>query len=358
MQYLASFSALFAGNSYLQGMQVSAVPDELDLQIVHSLQIHPRASWSLLAEVLSVDAVTVARRWARLEACGLAWVTAYPQLADARNAISAIVEVETVAGAAHAVAGELMPDPRVVNIKHTAGARDLMLTLQAAGLESLAAHVTGRIAAIPAVRATRTHVVTLIAADGTHWRLRSLDQEQCARLQRSVPPAHSRPASPWQEPDRRLLLLLSTDGRMSVRKLAEQAQMSAPAVRRRLDALIGSRITLRCDLSRSTSGWPVSATYFASVPARYLNETSAALATVQEVRSCAVTAGPHNLIIDVWLRSLADVYALEAHLSSRFSRLEVQDRSVVLSTVKHMGRLLDGEGRSVGVVPADLWSAQ
>jgi hypothetical protein len=34
----------------------------------------------------------------------------------------------------------------------------------------------------------------------------------------------------------------------------------------------------------------------------------------------------------------------------------VYDRSVVLSTVKHMGRLLDAEGRSVGVVPAGLWS--
>jgi DNA-binding Lrp family transcriptional regulator len=340
----------------LKKVQVPDIHDDLDLQIAHALQIHPRAPWSLLGEVLNVDAVTVARRWARLTAHGLAWVTAYPQLANSGNVISAVIEVETDAGTSQTVARELMRDPQVVTVKHTAGARDLLLTVHVTGLQALADHVAGRIAAIPAVRATRTHVVTLIAADGTHWQLRSLDNEQRDRLRRAVLPVHVGPVSPWQEPDRQLLSLLSTDGRMPVRKLAERTQLSAPTIRRRLDTLIGSRITLRCDLSRSASGWPVSATYFASVPARYLQETSGALASVQEVRSCAVVAGPHNLIIDVWLRNLADVYALEAHLSSRLPRLTVHDRSVVLSTVKHMGRLLDGEGRSVGVVAADLWS--
>jgi len=61
--------------------------------------------------------------------------------------------------------------------------------------------------------------------------------------------------------------------------------------------------------------------------------------------------GPHNLVIDVWLRALADVHAFEVHLSRRLPRLTIDDRSVVLRTVKHMGRLLDRDGRCVGVVP-------
>ncbi|MFE2180271.1 hypothetical protein [Streptomyces sp. NPDC059455] len=36
---------------------------------------------------------------------------------------------------------------------------------------------------------------------------------------------------------------------------------------------------------------------------------------------------------------------------SRSVRLTIDDRSLVLRTVKHMGRLLDEDGRSVGVVP-------
>jgi hypothetical protein len=91
------------------------------------------------------------------------------------------------------------------------------------------------------------------------------------------------------------------------------------------------------------------------VPSERAHETTEALGRVPEVRSCAIFAGPHNVIIDVWLRGLTDVYALEAHLSGRISQLAIHDRCVVLATVKHMGRLLDHNGRCVGTVPMDLW---
>ncbi|MGY0488641.1 hypothetical protein [Streptomyces sp. WG-D5] len=67
--------------------------------------------------------------------------------------------------------------------------------------------------------------------------------------------------------------------------------------------------------------------------------------------SGTAAAGPHNLVVDVWLRSLADVHSFEAHLSRRLPRLTIHDRSVVLRTVKHMGHLLDHAGRATGVVP-------
>ncbi|MET7931392.1 Lrp/AsnC ligand binding domain-containing protein [Streptomyces sp. NPDC005349] len=87
--------------------------------------------------------------------------------------------------------------------------------------------------------------------------------------------------------------------------------------------------------------------------ADHAEETSQVLAGLREVRSCAITAGPHNLVVDVWLRTLHDVHAFEAHVSRRLPRLTVTatDRSVVLRTVKHMGRLLGRDGHSVGVVP-------
>ena len=79
------------------------------------------------------------------------------------------------------------------------------------------------------------------------------------------------------------------------------------------------------------------------------------LSSALEVRSCAVTAGPHNLVIDVGLRALDDVHAFEAHLSRRLPKLSIQDRSVVLRTVKHMGRLLDpADGHCTAVVPIRL----
>lgn len=125
-------------------------------------------------------------------------------------------------------------------------------------------------------------------------------------------------------------------------------------MRRRLQSLLATRLSLRCDLARPLSGWPLSAVYFTSVPGQFAAETSRALADVREIRSCAIAAGPHNLVIDVWLRALNNVHAFEAHLSRRLPRLTVADRSVVLRTVKHVCRLLDRDGRCVDVVPLRL----
>ncbi|WP_234357004.1 Lrp/AsnC ligand binding domain-containing protein [Streptomyces sp. NBRC 110028] len=91
--------------------------------------------------------------------------------------------------------------------------------------------------------------------------------------------------------------------------------------------------------------------YFASAPARYLREATRVLAGMREVRSCSITAGPHNVVIDVWLRAMSDVHGFEAHVARQVPHLAIDDRSVVLRTVKHMGRLLDRDGRCVGVVP-------
>jgi DNA-binding Lrp family transcriptional regulator len=327
--------------------------DELDRGVVHALQVNPRASWALVGEVLGVDPVTAARRWRRLEQGGLAWVTAYPRLTDARIMVTGVIEVDTEPGAAEDVAHALADDPAVPNVKLTAGGRDVVASVQTRTLDELSRLSGSLFRPIPDVRATRTHVSTGLPTEGSRWRLRSLDAVQTERLEQEATPGPTGSPVParWDALDARLLELLSVDGRMSLRDLSAASDAPLTTVRRRVGSLLASRLLLRCDLARPLSGWPLSAVYFASVPGQYLEETSRALSQVPEVRSCAITAGPHNLVVDVWLRTLHDVHTFEAHLSRRLPRLTVADRSVVLRTVKHMGRLLDRGGRSVGVVP-------
>ncbi|MFC4501137.1 MULTISPECIES: Lrp/AsnC family transcriptional regulator [Streptomyces] len=326
--------------------------DELDRAVVHALQIRPRAPWKLVGEVLGVNPVTAARRWHRLTEAGLAWVTAYPRLTNSRIVVTAVVEVDTEPGVADDVARALAASPEVSNIKLTAGGRDLVASVQTRTLDELAGLTTHLFQRTPGIRATRTHVSTGLPTEGSRWRLRSLDAAQAARIEAALPePAAVAAEAGWDSLDDRLLELLSTDGRMSLRDLAAATGTSLTTLRRRLQSLLASRLVLRCDLARPLSGWPLSAVYFASVPGQYVEETSRALAAVREVRSCSITAGPHNLVVDVWLRALHDVHAFEAHLSRQLPRLTVDDRSVVLRTVKHMGRLLDRDGRCTGVVP-------
>ncbi|WP_258052566.1 Lrp/AsnC family transcriptional regulator [Streptomyces sp. Ru73] len=342
-------------NTPAQGAQEFAASglDELDRGIVQALQIHPRAPWTLVGEVLGINSVTAARRWQRLRDAGLAWVTAYPRLTDPRLVVSGVVEVDTEPGAAQHVADALARQPAVVNIKITAGGRDLVLSVQARGLDQLEDLTARLFRGTAGVRATRTHVFTGVPTEGSRWRLRSLDDEQCARLEAAAPrlAVTGGAADDGDALDARLVELLSIDGRMSVRELAATAGAAQTTVRRRLQALVPDRVSLRCDVARPLSGWPLSAVYFASVPSRHLDVVSRTLVGVREVRSCAITAGPHNLVVDVWLRALTDVHAFETHLTRQLPRLTIDDRSVVLRTVKHMGHLLDRGGCCVGIVP-------
>ncbi len=52
--------------------------DELDLAIVHALQIQPRVPWVRVGQVLEVAAVPVAPRWERLAGARAAWAHGSP----------------------------------------------------------------------------------------------------------------------------------------------------------------------------------------------------------------------------------------------------------------------------------------
>ena len=65
-------------------------------------------------------------------------------------------------------------------------------------------------------------------------------------------------------------------------------------------------------------------------------------------------AGPHNLILDVWLRGVHDVHRLEAHLEQEMAHLRFRRRpGCVLRTEKNVGRVLDRRGYSVTAVPME-----
>lgn len=54
----------------------SRTPDRLDLQILHALQVAPRAPFARIATVLDVSEQTVARRYQRMRGAGIVRVTA------------------------------------------------------------------------------------------------------------------------------------------------------------------------------------------------------------------------------------------------------------------------------------------
>ncbi|MEU5845989.1 Lrp/AsnC family transcriptional regulator [Saccharopolyspora shandongensis] len=329
--------------------------DELDRSILHALQISPRATWTEIGGVLGVDSATVGRRWERLHAAGLAWTTCYPGMRLAGSICMAFIEIDVQSGQQVAVGRELATYPQVITVEHMAGGRDLLITVMIRDLGALSELLSDRISPLAGVVRTRAALGTKVFTEGSSWRLRALTPSQQRRLARPTA-TDLPPATDLEERDRRLITALSRNGRVTAVELAQETGLNAPSVRRRLAGMThNGGLSLRCEIARDLTDWPVSASLWASVPPGQLDKVVQGLRALPELRLCASVTGPQNLLFTVWLKSVADVGRLEALLGERLPQLQLVDRAVALRQVKLMGRLLDDNGHAEGCVPIDPW---
>ncbi len=336
-------------------MQDSFKLDELDLRIVNALQIQPRAPWRLVGSVVGTDPSTAARRWERLVQAGAAWISCYPPFEQ--QTTMAYVEIDCAHGRATRVAAELAGDPHTMTVNITAGGRDILVELVTRDARDFAAFGLDRLAAVDGIRDVRTHPIIGIYTEAARWRLRSLDPASQRRLRGAAPPAPTaigEPRAPLSEQDWTVARCLAEDPRITIRDLGAALGVSPATARRRLEHVLGRQSMLRCELARTLSGWPIQATFFADCPADKIGATGRALSRLPEVRTVTSTAGPHNLFLAVWLRSLAHVQALEAELAGKLPQLTIVDRAIVMRPVKLVGRLLDENGWTTGNVPVDI----
>ncbi|MFH8734505.1 MULTISPECIES: Lrp/AsnC family transcriptional regulator [unclassified Streptomyces] len=329
---------------------------ELDLALVDALQAAPRAPWARLGRALGVDATTAARRWERLRAGGLAWVSAYD---SAKATTVAYVEVRCRPRAVESAGAALADMPWVFSVDETAGDFDLLASVVAADLPSLGRSVYGLIGGLRGVRSTRTRLGITLYSEGGDWRMRAMEPSGDAGL--SAPrTSHPTPYSAHMHhrpppEDQALLEALGRDGRLGYTDLGTATGMSEHTARRRLQRMVRDRdITFRCDLAHPLAGLSTVVLYRTAVPHTHLEATGNALARREEVRLAVSVSGSDNLLVMVWLRGLHAIDPFEAHLAERFPHLKVSDRTVFLHTRKRMGRLLDTTGRAVGHVPFSL----
>ena len=320
--------------------------DDLDQRLIHAIQISPRAAWTALAPIVGVDAVTLARRWARLRETGLVYATGY---ATGGPGAIALIEIECTPGETLDVAAALIHDPQAVSIDITAGGRDIVVTLAAPGPAALSQWTLERIRGVGHVRTMRTHLVSHTLADASSWRLRALTTAEAAAVTAIEPAAPVRPPRLTPEARIGLLAALGADGRASASAIGAAIGVSAQRVRNAILAMRRSgQLAIRVDVARAQTPWPISAWYFLRVPSAMVAQIGPLLTRLDEVRLVVNTVGQYNVIMAVWLRTLQDVGRLEAIIEDRLPGVTIVDRSVVLRTVKHMGHFLDAGGFATG----------
>ncbi|MFG2926931.1 Lrp/AsnC family transcriptional regulator [Streptomyces sp. NPDC048305] len=339
-------------------MSDSVIVSELDLALVHALQVRPRAPWTDLAPLLGVAPATLARRWDRLTGEGLAWVAAVPGPSFSRSGCTAFVFVRCAPTARKTLADRIARLPEAVTVELVASAHaDLMLDVLTPDLAGMHRFVGEELTPLPGVNGVECVFATSLYTEGNRWRLGSLDPSQLSVLGRAEngTGAGSTPLD-LGPMDRALLGALAHDGRTRQADLAALTGSSAATVRRRLGRLTASGLlAFRCDMAPAVSGLPVSVTFRGRATVNEVNRLHHTLATLTECRLLAAVTGSANVLATYWLRDIGSVQQRETAACAHIPSLEVTDRVIGVRTAKRMGHLLDDEGRRVGTYPIRPW---
>lgn len=314
--------------------------DELDLAIVHALQIDARAPWTRLAAAVGADSATVTRRFEQMRDERLAWLTCWPKAAQWESSTDLAMAVLE----GHADLDAIGALPWVLSIDETS-AGVVALVASSSGLRGLGARVR-ELVTIAGLGggAPRMHVVASVFAEDSMWRTRALD----ARGQRIMvgPVGAEAPSAPKPALVAELAAELAHDPRMSAAKLGTRLGVSEATARRTVErASLSGRLGLGCDLAVPAAGLRRGAMLWAR-SSQLHTAGSQARRLPQSYRVLEVV-GPAPLCISVRATTLTALPEIERALGGE---IEIVDRWTVLGTRKRNGHLLDDWGRTQGRV--------
>lgn len=315
--------------------------DELDLAIVHALQIDARAPWTRVAAAVGADAATVTRHWQDLREESLAWLTAWPtpeRWSATTDVAMVLLDPRTPAAAVD----QVVRLPWVLSADDTS-AGVLVLIAGAGGLPVLGERVR-EISGLGA-RVRRMDVAAAIVAEDSSWRLRVLSRQQQRALRDPSRPDEARP--PRAERVAEVAEVLDDDPRMPAASVAKLLGVSEATARRTVDrAVAAGLLRLGCDLAMPAAGYRRGAVLWGR--AHDPEGAAARAARLPEVHRVGILVGRAPLFVGVRSRSLADLQQIEQAWGDD---VEVADRWTVLRGIKRNGHLLDLSGRSVERVP-------
>lgn len=312
----------------------SLTPTDLDRALLHALDIDGRASFARLGEVLGVSAHTVARRYQRLRAAGVAVVGTLEPRRVGR--VTWFARIRTVPDAAGTVAAALARRDDTAWVRLASGGTEIVCAVHTRDDSRRDELLLGKLPRTPQVVSISAHYVlhTFTTVRTPKAWLRGLSEEQIAALRPTVDESGDG-AVELTESDEAMLEVLRRDGRATYPELAAATATSESAVRRRIGQLRGvGALAFAPVVDPAQLGYDVSAHLWLNVAPAELARTGAAIAAHPEVPFAAATTGPSNLIATI---HCADTDSLYRYLTDEIGALpgvHQADTAPVVRTVK------------------------
>ncbi|WP_418907405.1 Lrp/AsnC family transcriptional regulator [Glutamicibacter endophyticus] len=312
-------------------------PELNDLQrnIIAALQVDGRATWRKIATVLGEPERTVARYGSSLLADRKVIVAALQHHSSAM-----IVAFKCAPGTAQLACEALAQRADTSYSYMVTGQNDVVAELRYDG--DITETLTLQLPATPGVRQYVAYPVLKFFKTIRGWTAGNLTEAQRQALAPELTgdPRTLHDFDELSSTDEQIIAALAQDGRASIESIARQVKLGESTVSRRLEWLLRSEyLSIRALVEPALLERPVEALLWVQTSPRHLEELGQRLATLPEVRYAAAVAGDCQLIVDVTVRSQADLYRFISHATWGDQLAQVKT-SMVVQARKRGGRKL------------------
>ncbi|UQX87508.1 Lrp/AsnC family transcriptional regulator [Jatrophihabitans telluris] len=318
----------------------SSTIDRVDRQIIHCLQLSPRAGFSRIAAAVDVSEQTVARRYRRLVSEGVIRVIAAAGPNRATNAWTLRIQCRPNAGAPMAEALAAMDDVSWVTL--VAAGSEIVCAVRSRNRADSDELLLRRIPRTAEVLNFSAHALLhpFRAGRADDWAgyEDTLDrQRQDAYLVDSdlvgfVPGTSYR----REAIDAQLLDTLSSDGRAPIGELARIGECSQGRIARRIEYLQrAGELRFEVEISGAALGFGTTAYLWLVVEPAQLAAAGAAIADHVEVSFVAAVTGAANLMVSVLCHDSEELYAYVTNRIGAIAGVRQAEISVALRRVKY-----------------------
>ncbi|MCZ0992078.1 AsnC family transcriptional regulator [Streptomyces noursei] len=310
--------------------------DETDRRIAAALLAAPRASWRALAHCLGLSERTVVRRVTPLYADGTLRATVVRNPARFPHLIPLALRVRCRPHKIRHVAHALARRTDTVWVDILGGGDEISTIFFLDGPDARNTLLLRDLPATDAVDSWTSHTLLRVFPTAFRWTAGLLAPEEQARLTPEPPPPTAPPAP--LDLDTALIAALTEDGRATYTELARRAGTTALTARRRLDALVrGQVVRPATEIDLALLGAHAEALLWIAVRPGALQETARILAVHPQVRFCAATTGPANLVVALAAADLDALYTFLTDAVGPLSGVTALDTTPLLATVKRTG---------------------
>lgn len=320
--------------------------DEIDLKLVHALQVAGRATFRSIAEALGISERMLSRRYARLRSQLLLRIVGTTD-AQRLGQLDWFVRLGVAGGSADKVAAALATHEDTSWVSTLSGSGEVTCVLRTASFtdEELSPVLTqlGRSAHVHKVVA-QCLLAPVAGVGGWPGRTSALTDAEEQKLKHNAGqrPTSARPLVLSRE-DLRLVRALAEDGRASVTRLSRTVQVPESSLSRRIAELTAQgALRFEIDIDPRLYGRSLEVICWLEVQPNGIGDVIEALAAHPEVAYASTTTGTSSIVAITEFTGPRDLHDYLSQKLGRLSAIRSVETALVDRRVKRAGAVLSG----------------